>query len=85
MPSSVNNKIFPCTCIDLSTPKSEEALEEEEALITTLKWGKLCFDVILDREIFTYLKHKKYLNQYSTAGRSSTSLFFNWNNTPYYS
>ena len=52
--------MFPLTCIDLGTPKAGEVKEKED-LKTTLKWGKLFFDVILDHEILTYLKNEKYL------------------------
>ena len=36
-------------------------VEEKAELKNLLKWGKFSFHVTVDREIFTYLKNKKYL------------------------
>ena len=36
-------------------------MKEKEELKNFLKWGKFSFYVMVDHEIFTYLKNKKYL------------------------
>ena len=45
-------------CTDLGIPIAAE-VEEKEELKNLLKCGKLSFYVMVDREIFTYLKNKK--------------------------
>ena len=64
--------------MDLDMPVAGE-VEEKEELKNLLKWSKLSFHVMVDREIFTYLKNKKKLIK---SSRFST---FKWNNTPCYS
>ena len=59
-PGNVNTKISPGTCIDLDISKVGEVNKKKE-LKTMLKWGKFFFHLILDWEIFRYLKNKKYL------------------------
>ena len=59
-------------------------VKEKEKLKTTLKWEKFFFDVILDREIFTYLKNKSYLIL-TVNSRNLNFSSFNWNNLPCYS
>ena len=44
--------------MDLDMPVAGE-VEEKEELKNLLKWSKLFFHVMIDREIFTYLKNKK--------------------------
>ena len=56
-------------------------VKEKEKLKTTLKWEKFFFDVILDREIFTYLKNKNYLILMVNS-RNLNFSSFNWNNLP---
>ena len=48
-------------CEVAGTHLSTKALEveEKEELKNLLKWGKFSFHVIVDREIFAYLKNKK--------------------------
>ena len=46
----ITRKYSPCSCTDLSIPKTGK-VEEKEDLKIMLKWGKFFFDVILDREI----------------------------------
>ena len=36
-------------------------LEEKEELKNLLMWGKFSFHVMVDCEIFTYVKNKKYV------------------------
>ena len=48
------------TCTDLGIPIAGK-VEEKEELKNLLKWGKFSFYVMVDREIFTYLKNKKQL------------------------
>ena len=36
-------------------------MKEKEELKNLSKWGKFSFYVMVDSEIFTYLKNKKYL------------------------
>ena len=45
-------------CVHLGIPIAGEMKEKEE-LKNLLKWGKFFFHVMVDREIFTYLKIKK--------------------------
>ena len=40
-------------------PTQALEIEEKEELKNLLKWGKFYFYVMVDREIFTYLKNKK--------------------------
>ena len=46
------------TSTHLGIPITEE-VEEKEELKNILKWAKFSFHVMLDREIFTYLKNEK--------------------------
>ena len=39
-------------------------VEEKEDLKNLLKWGKFSFHIMVDREIFTYLKNKFNLTHY---------------------
>ena len=48
------------TCTNLGIPIAGE-VEEKEELKNLLKWVKFSFHVMVDREIFTYLKNKKLL------------------------
>ena len=45
-------------CTNLGIPIAGE-VEEKEELKNLLKWGKFSFYVMVDREIFIYLKSKK--------------------------
>ena len=50
-------------CQDVAThvPTKSLEVEEKEERKNLLKWGKFSFYLIVNREIFTYLKNKKYL------------------------
>ena len=47
-------------CTDLAIPKAVE-VDKKEELKNLLKWVKFSFYVTENREIFIYLKNKKYL------------------------
>ena len=46
------------SCGHICTDLGSESVRKEE-LKNLLKWGKFSFYVIVEREIFTYLKNKK--------------------------
>ena len=47
-------------CTDLDIPiAGRKSMKEKEELKNLSKWGKFFFYVIIDREIFSYLKNKK--------------------------
>ena len=47
-------------CSDVDIQKAEKDKQKKELEIM-LMWGKFFFDLILDGEIFTHLKKKRYL------------------------
>ena len=50
-----------CQVLTTHVPTLSLEVEEKEELKNLLKCGKFPFYVIVDREIFTYLKNKKQL------------------------
>ena len=50
---------FHCQVVAIHVPTLQLEVEEEEELKNLLKDGRFSFYVIVDREIFTYLKNKK--------------------------
>ena len=50
-----------CQVVAIHVPTLQLEVEEEEELKNLLKDGRFSFYVIVDREIFTYLKNKKQL------------------------
>ena len=49
---------FHCQVVATHTPTSALKVEEKEEVKNLLKWRKVSFYVIEDREIFTYLRNK---------------------------
>ena len=48
-----------CQVVATHVPNLTLEVEEKEELKNLLKWGKFSFYVMVDREIFAYLKDKK--------------------------
>ena len=52
---------LPCQVVATHVPTLALELNEKEELKNLLKWGKFSFYVMVDCEIFIYLKNKKKL------------------------
>ena len=66
MSINAHTKLFPITCTNLGISKSLKC-EEKEDLKIMLKWGKLFFDVIVDRGISHAWKIRSSWFKYSTV------------------
>ena len=60
MSVNVRTKISQCACTEFGIPKAEK-VEQKEGLKIMFKWRFFFLDIILDGEIFTYLKNKRLL------------------------
>ena len=60
MSVNVHTKISQCAFTDFGIPKAEK-VEQKEGLKIMFKWRFFFLDIILDGEIFTYLKNKRLL------------------------